>query len=179
MDVNNGRLGTARMIAGLAAAAMAGLVSFIVLTLSVDLLRFGVASAFFGHEWRDPQVFSRAAFYLFFGCPLALLFSFAIGLPVWKHAESKPLRSRGDALRIGAAVGAAIGFLLLLANFVSGLLTYLNPNASYDGWTYGYQVTRDGLPTLIGWLFELLNVVYFSLAGAVGGLVARWVGLPR
>jgi hypothetical protein len=116
---------------------------------------------------------------LFFGLPLTLLLSIAIGLPVWKHAESRPLRSRRDALKIGAAVGASMGVFFLVLNLIIGLQTYLDPNSSSEDWTYGYQVTRDGLPTVLGWLFELLNLLYFALAGAVGGLAARWTAMVR
>lgn len=89
----------------------------------------------------------------------------------------RPLRSVRNALILGAIVGALIGFALALLNFAMGFQTYLDDNSSYESWSYGYQVTRDGLPTALGWVFELPNVLYFTFAGAIGGFVARWVAL--
>jgi len=169
---------TGRMLFGLTAAAVAGLVSFVVLALGEEELIAAAAYAF-GHERGDSQILSTAAFYLFFGLPIAVALSIAVGLPVWKRAEARPLRSARNALLLGAAVGALIGLILAALNIALGLETYLNENYEYNSWTYGYQVTRDGLPTLLGWLFEILTLLYFAIAGAVGGLVARWVALPR
>lgn len=179
MSVEQERLSTERMLLGLAAAALSGLVSYVVLELGVMVLRLFAATIVFGYAWENLPVISMAAFYLFFGLPIALFLSVAIGLPVWKRAESRPLRSRRDALKIGAAVGAGIGLLFAALGFLSGLQTYLDPHASFDSHTFGYQVTRDGLPTLLGWVFEALTMLYFTLAGAIGGLVARWVVLSR
>ncbi len=95
-------------------------------------------------------------------------------------AESRPLRSSRDAVALRAIVGATIGdcsFLTL--KLIMGLAVYLNPNSSSGSWRWGYQVTKDGLPTLFGWLFELLNLLYFTLAGLAGGLAARWAALPK
>ena len=178
MNVEHQQLSTGRMLLGLAAAAVAGLCSYVVLELGVTVLRLVVATVAFGHEWKEPQVFSTATFYLFFGLPVALILSVAIGFPVWKQADSRPLRSPRDASKIGAVVGAGIGILFVLLDFLSGLRTYFGPG-SFDSYTYGYRVTRDGLPTLLGWLFQVLSVLYFTIAGAIGGLAARWVAHSR
>jgi hypothetical protein len=179
MTVEHERLSAARMLLGLLAAAVAGLISYVVLDLGARLLQMAVAAFAFGREWGETQILSTAAFYLFFGLPIALILSVAIGLPAWKRADARPLRSVRDALKWGAGVGALIGIALALLGFIMGLRTYLDDSSSFDSWSYGYQVTHDGIPTLVGWIFELLNVLYLTVAGAFGGLVARWVALPR
>ncbi|CAN7426836.1 hypothetical protein LJR231_002763 [Phyllobacterium sp. LjRoot231] len=170
---------TSRMLLGLTVAAITGLAAFVGLTLASDLLQLGVATLVSGEALRTPPVLQPVLLYAVFGFPLSLILSVAVGLPVWEHAESRPLRSSRDAVRLGASVGATIGLLSLTFNLIIGLAVYLDPNSSSDSWRWGYQVTKDGLPTLFGWLFELLNVLYFALAGAAGGVAARWTALPR
>jgi len=79
---------------------------------------------------------------------------------------------------LGALVGALIGTVWTLLGLGMGLRTYLDDNSSYNTWSYGYQVTGDGLPTLIGWAFVLLDLLNFIFAGTIGGLAARRVALP-
>ena len=179
MDAPQQPLTRSRMLLGLTAAAIAGLAVFIGLTLASDLLQFGVATLVSGEALKTPPVLQPVLLYAVFGFPLSLILSVAVGLPVWEHAETRPLRSRRDAVRLGAGVGVAIGLLSLTIKLFIGLGVYLDPNSSSQSWSWGYQVTNDGLPTLFGWLFELLNVLYFAFAGAVGGVAARWTALPR
>ncbi len=179
MDAPHQPLTTKRMLLGLTAAAAAGLAALIGITFASNLLQLAVATLVSNEEWRTPPVFQGVLLYAVLGFPLSLIFSVAIGLPVWKRAESRPLRSSGDAIALGANVGATIGLLLLTFSLVMGLRTYFDDNSSYNSWSWGYQVTKDGLPTLFGWLFKLLDVLYFILAGAAGGLAARWTALPK
>lgn len=179
MAADEERLGTWRMLSGLASAALAGLLAYISLQIGAISLEAGAAAIAYGHEWESPPILELASLYLIFGLPISLIMSLAIGLPLWKRAESRPLRTRRDALRLGALVGGLIGVAFLLLNILLGLQTYLSDSSSYDSWSHGYQTIHDGLPTPIGWVFEILNLLYFALAGAVGGLVARWVAFPR
>ena len=167
------------MLLGLTAAAIAGLAAFIGLTLASDLLQPGVATLISGQALRTPPVLRPVLLYAVFGFPLALILSVAVGLPVWEHAKSRLLRSRRDAVRLDAGVGTAIGLLSMTFILTIGLMVYIDPNSSSQSWSWGFQVTNDGLPTLFGWLFELLNLLYFALAGAAGGVAARWTALPN
>jgi hypothetical protein len=173
------QLSTSRMLLGLAAASVVGLASYVFLLFGADLLQAAVAAVISGHEWEATNVSELAAIYLVFGWPVALILSLAVGYPVWKRADSRPFRSARAALSFGAVVGALIGLGFTILTLVVGLRTYLDHGTSFDSWSYGYQVTRDGLPTLIGWAFELLNILYLAAAGAIGGLTARRVALPR
>jgi hypothetical protein len=76
-------------------------------------------------------------------------------------------------------VGALIGFALAIFNFAIGLWVHFDDSWSSETSFYGYQLTRDGLPTLLGWVFELLDLLNLTLAGVIGGLVARVVAVPR
>ena len=164
------------MVLGLCAAAIAGLAAFFVIITLEAYAEVAVAVFGFHREWppeaSDP--FAILPFYLIFGLPLALLLCLLVGLPIWKFAESRPLRSRGDAIRLGAIAGAAIGLVFLSLNVLSGLHTFLDDSSSYDEWNWGYQIIKDGMPTPLGWLQQLSNVLNFAVAGICGGLAARW-----
>jgi hypothetical protein len=179
MKANGARLGAGRMVIGLAAGTAAGLASYVFLEVGGTLLQTVLATSVLGLEWEAIEVGDMVTTYLVYGLPLALVLGLAIGLPVWKRTESRGLRSRRDAMTTGATVGAIIGLLLLLTSFLGGLQTYLDDSFTFDSWRYGYQVTRDGLPTPLGWLLNLLQLLYFAAAGAIGGLTARAVALPR
>ncbi len=167
------------MLLGLAAAAAVGLAVYIGITLLSHLLELGVASLVFGEKWTTPPILQIVLLYLILGLPLSFALSVAIGLPIWRRAESRTLRSGRHAAKLGAMAGAIIGLLVVAFGFLMGLLTYLDANASFSKWIWGYQVREDGLPTLVGWAFEIVNVACFTLAGSAGGLAARWAVLPR
>lgn len=170
-------LSTRRMRLGLAAAAVAGLISYIVLLLAFNVLEASVATLAFGRRWEDLRILGPAMLYLIFGLPIALLLSFAVGLPIWKRSEARAFRSRRSAWILGASTGAVIGLLLAFIGLLLGLGIYFD-DSSYNEYHYGYQVSRDGLPTVLGWIFELLNVIQLAVAGSIGGLTARWIALP-
>jgi hypothetical protein len=165
------------MLFALAVAAAVGLAVYIPLGV-FGLLEDGVATLAFNTEWYDnpldPRIWLLPAF---FGYPISLIFSVAVGLPIWKFAESKPLRSNRHAVMLGALVGFAIGLFLLLLNLLVGLDMYLDDNSGFSSKRFGRWVIHDGLPTLFGWIFQVLQVLYFTIAGVAGGVAARWAVL--
>ena len=168
-----------RMILGVVCGSLVGLLSYTVLEAGTDLLTQLIAFRFFGFEWSEPYFFEMVGVYLLFGTPAALVFGLVIGLPVWKVAEDRPLRSKRSALVYGSITGSLIGLILLLLGLVAGLQTFLDDTSSYDSYSFGYQVTKDGLPTALGWLLQLKMLLFFFAAGALGGIAARLVVVRR
>lgn len=72
------------MVLGLTAAAVAGLVSYVAFTLAGSMLQIVLASVAFGFPWEETHFLSTAAFYLFFGLPIAVIRCVSIGLPIWR-----------------------------------------------------------------------------------------------
>ena len=161
---------------GLAVAAVAGLVSYIVLSLGSEVLQGAVVTFAFGRKWQSPPL-GIVILYLSFGLPIALVLSLTVGFPIWKRAEARSDRSRRSALIMGATTAAVIGLLLTFLNLLAGLPYYLT-DSTYNEYFHGYQVSKDGLPTLLGWFFVLLNFIYLAVAGSIGGLTARCIALP-
>lgn len=172
-------LRTRRMIVGLVCGSLVGLICYISLEASSDLLTQMIAYKFFGYEWRDMHVFETIWFVALFGAPLAVIMGLLIGLPVWNVAENQPLRSKRSSLIYGSIAGACIGLIFMILGLAIGLGTFLDQRSSYNSWSYGYQVTIDGLPTALGWLIQVKTLLFYSLAGAAGGLAARAVAVPR
>ena len=167
------------MLLGLVAAAIAGLIAYIGIILATQFLEFSVATLAFDKEWGDPQVSQIMLLYGTFGLPVSLILSIVVGLPMWEYAEARQLRASRHAVALGAVVGAIIGLLFAAFTFIAGLPTYLDNYSSFNSYRWGYQVTRDGIPTLLGWLLELVDVLYLSVAGAAASLAARWTTLPK
>jgi ABC-type amino acid transport system permease subunit len=167
------------MLLGLLAAAIAGLVTYVAIILTAQFLEFSVAALAFNKEWEDLRVYQTLQLYGVFGLPLSLILSVVVGLPVWEHAEARQLRTSRDAVAWGAIVGAIIGLLFLALEFLMGLRIYFDVDSSFNSYRWGHQVNQDGMPTLLGWVLELLDVLYVALAGAVAGLAARWAALPK
>ena len=69
-------------------------------------------------------------------------------------------------------MGLILGFALAAYIFIYGLQTMADSNASFDSWTYGYQMMADGMPTALGWGFQLLDVALTGVTGALAGLTA-------
>lgn len=121
----------------------------------------------------DPvQLRNIVSLYAFFGLPIAVAFVPLVGYPIWKRAERRGRTSLRDAFWAGALVGLLLGFALSAYIFIYGLQTMADPGASFDSWTYGYQTMDDGMPTILGWSFQLLDVVFTGVTGAVAGLTA-------
>jgi ABC-type amino acid transport system permease subunit len=158
------------MLLGLLAAAIAGLVTYVAIILTAQFLEFSVAALAFNKEWEDLRVYQTLQLYGVFGLPLSLILSVVVGLPVWEHAEARQLRTSRDAVAWGAIVGAIIGLLFLALEFLMGLRIYFDVDSSFNSYRWGLQ---------LGWVLELLDVLYVALAGAVAGLAARWAALPK
>ncbi|OYX55593.1 MAG: hypothetical protein B7Y86_13130 [Brevundimonas subvibrioides] len=121
----------------------------------------------------DPvQLRNIVTLYAFFGLPVAVVFVPLVGYPIWKRAERHGQTTLRNALWAGGLVGLILGFALAAYIFIYGLQTMANPNASFDSWTYGYQTMDDGMPTVLGWSFQLMDVVFTGVTGALAGLAA-------
>lgn len=163
------------MIAGLAVGAIAGLLVLITLEGVQALLWGSYAEFALGLPRGDLKLGQMATVYLTFGAPVAVVLGIAIGFPLWKRADRKLMRSRYDAAHQGALVGGAIAIISLALLIASGTKTYLDADSGYSSYSYGILLIDDGLPTAAGWMFQLINVVKFLVAGAGGGLAAREV----
>ncbi|WP_390550591.1 hypothetical protein [Qipengyuania sp. MTN3-11] len=172
-------LKTRRMMVGLVCGSLVGLLCYISLEAATDLLTQLIAREFLGFESRDLHIFETVWIFALFGAPVAIFMGLLVGLPVWKVAEGRPLRSKRSALIYGAIAGAFIGLIFLLLGLAIGLSTFLDDRSSYNSWSHGYQVTRDGLPTALGWLIQIKTLLFYCAAGAIGGVAARFVALPR
>jgi hypothetical protein len=168
-----------RMLMGLVCGSLVGLLCYISLEAVTDWLTQLIAREFFGFESRDLHIFETIWIFALFGAPVAIIMGLLVGLPVWKVAEGRPLHSKRSALIYGAIAGAFIGLIFLLLGLAIGVSTFLDDRSSYNSWSYGYQVTRDGLPTALGWLIQIKTLLFYCAAGAIGGFVARFVALLR
>lgn len=110
--------------------------------------------------------------YAFFGLPIAVPFVSIAGFILWNRQERRGRTSKSDAWWSGAIVGLSLGAALSGLTFLNGLQTQADPHSSFNSWNYGYQVTRDGMPTALGWLFQLFDVATTTFTGAVAGLSA-------
>ena len=159
-------LSSRRMLTGLVVAAVAGSLVQTALLLGSILAQQAVAALAFGHRWQLADLAVLGALHGAFGLPLALVLCATVGLPLWKCAERRAIRSSGAAFRLGALAGTIIGLLLAAFALANGLAVRLDENFTYNTYTYGYPLARDGLPTALGWLYELLALLRFGLAGA-------------
>jgi hypothetical protein len=166
----------------LAAAAVAW-----ALTTLVDLgwptLEVWFASTFLeydGYVAPVAQVVSWIVLYAIFGVPLALIVCLAVGFPAWRFAESKGLATRFDAVKVGAAVAFIVGLSGIILGVLSSLPTALSDSSTFNSWSWGGQVVRDGLPTPLGWVFTAIDLLATVGIGCVAGLVAWTVaGVKR
>ncbi len=118
------------------------------------------------------QLQNIVTLYAAFGLPVAVVFVPVVGYPIWKLAERRGQTKLRNALWTGGLVGLILGFALAAYIFIYGLQTMANPDASFDSWTYGYQMMADGMPTALGWGFQLLDVALTGVTGALAGLTA-------
>ena len=162
MNARLGHLSTWRMGLGLAAAAVMGVISYMVLELGTAVVGTTLVD---GGELNSLSVFNAALAFMIFGVPIALVLSLAVGLPIWKFAEARRLRSRRSALILGASTGAVIYLLLIFLPQLYELLAY---KSNHNSW----QAIPGALP---GWFYALLYVMKLAVAGCIGGLTAHWV----
>jgi len=118
------------------------------------------------------QLRSIVTLYAAFGLPIAVLFVLIAGYPVWKRSESRGRTHKRDAIWLGATVGLLLGLAFAAYIFVYSLQTMADLNSSVNSWSYGYQMTADGMPTALGWTFQLLDIALTAITGAAAGLTA-------
>ncbi len=160
----------------LAAAAVAWALTTLV-DLGWPILRLWFATTFLQYDGYVPppaQVVSWIELYAIFGLPLALIVCFAIGFPAWRFAEKRGLATRLDAVKVGAVVGFVVGLTGIILRVLAALPTALNDNSTFESWSWGRQVVRDGLPTPLGWVFTGIDLLATVGIGSVAGWVA-WV----
>ncbi|GAA0868569.1 hypothetical protein GCM10009116_05920 [Brevundimonas basaltis] len=162
-------------IFGLLAAALVAWVLTVVFDLAPMVL-VPLTDRIFGAEIPtgiDPvQLRNIITLYAAFGLPIAVPFVLIAGYPVWKRSESRGRTHKRDAIWLGAIVGLLLGLAFAAYIFVYGLQTMADPNSSFNSWSYGYQMTADGMPTALGWAFQLLDIVLTAITGAAAGLTA-------
>lgn len=159
---------------GLLAASLAAWGFFMVLATALPLLANGMLSLTSNDTvWPSArEIFGPVGFTAAIGLPISLVICFALGYPAWKWASRYGLTSRWDAIKIGAAVGAAFCLLMAVGLHV---LVYTN-GGSYSYTQGGIVLTKDSLPTSQGILFDLFLMLFYAADGAVAGLAAWLAG---
>lgn len=181
--VNGPRFSPMQKAVGLVVASLVGWLLITSQALGWPFVELSVANTFFGKDADLPSWGQTARWmylYAILGLPIALIVCFAVGWPMWILAEKKVFRSLSDAAELGARVGFIIGAGGIVLGFLLGLQITLDDQWSFDRFRWGYQVTRDGLPTLLGLALQLLGLLWTALVGAASGFFARLaVGAPR
>lgn len=166
-----------RKILGLFAAAAVAWSLTTLTDVGWSSLQVWFAAAFLdydGYVAPPSQVLSWVALYAFFGLPVALIVCLVIGLPAWGWTQRRGLVGWANALKVGAGVGLFVGVVVLALSLWSGLSTALDDSASYNSWSWGRQVIKDGMPTLLGWVFWLIDLAVTVLTGCAAGAAAWW-----
>jgi len=162
-------------IVGLLAAAMVAWALTVVLDLAPMVLA-PLLDRIFGVEMPtgidSVQLRNIVTLYAVFGLPIAVPFVLIAGFPVWKRWESRGRTHKRDAIWLGAIVGLLLGLAFAAYIFIYGLQTMAAPNASFNSWSYGYQMTADGMPTALGWTLQVLDIALTAVTGAAAGLTA-------
>lgn len=175
------RLTTWQKTRGLFAAAIVGLLLTILTDVGWPVFMTWFADQYLGYTgYVAPfsQVWAWVVLYAIFGLPVALICCFAVGFPVWNSAERKGLRTFGDAFRFGARCGLIISLIGIGLGLFFGLKTALDDTSSFNSWSWGGQVINDGLPTPLGWAYQLLDLLVTIITGAIAGLIAWKVAGP-
>lgn len=177
------RLSSWRMLLGLTVAAATGHFAYLVFQAGALATAILIGKFLFGHTWTESDLIALGSSLLgvgvvsfVFGFPMALGASVAVGFPIWRFSDSKANRTPRHAAVLGALVGALLGFMY---SFAVGMAVYLSENTSYDEFRLGFQVVDDGIPTLVGVIYEIVNILFFAAAGVVAGLFAHLVAIPR
>jgi hypothetical protein len=134
-----------------------------------------LAAPLFGQPVHIPldQAATLTGLYLVVGLPVAITTCFALGWPLWIMLDRRGVGGRRNAALTGAVLGLALALLVQGVGVLYGWQTALDENASYNSYSYGFQLIDDGLPTPLGWLLNMLDVCVTGLVGAVAG-VAAW-----
>jgi hypothetical protein len=145
-----------------------------------------LAAPLFGQPVRLPfgQLATLTWLYLVIGLPVAITICFAFGWPLWIVLDRRGVRGARNAALAGAGFGLALASLIHGVGVLYGWQTALDENASYDSYSYGFQLIADGLPTPLGWLLNAFDVCVTGLVGAAAGLGAwrfaqRRAGAPQ
>jgi hypothetical protein len=117
--------------------------------------------------------------YAIVGIPLALVVCFAIGFLAWRFAEKRGLTTRIDAIKVGAGVAFIVGTLGIALGLLASLPTALSEGSTFNSWSWGRQVIRDGLPTPLGWAFQAVDLLVTVGVGSLAGLAAWWAAGSR
>lgn len=119
------------------------------------------------------------AVYMFVGSFIAIPLCLLVGLPLWAWAERNGRRTRRDAIRTGVLAGLAIGLMMTALQVANGIQTWLDDSTSFTSSVMGIVLIVDGMPTVAGWLVEVLDIASYCIAGACAGLVARRIAFGR
>lgn len=166
-------ISTWRMILGLVLGSLVGLVTYATLEAGSKVLMVAGGTLFFGFTWQNIHFLEMVGIFTLFGFPVAITLGLLLGLPLWKFADSRGAHSRKHAASYGAGIGLAMGLIMLGWKIANGLRIYLDDSADYNTYGLGYLITKDGMPTAIGWALEFLTLLFFIVAGGLAGIVAR------
>ncbi len=165
---------------GLLIAAVFAWAGSSIIMFVVPELRSAIFAAFIGRDYSfDTPMATVLAWVnvlVFYGLPIALMGVLLLGFPFWAWAERQGLTTHVDAISAGAKAGLVIVVLEVLATLFFAMTT-LGTSQSH---TYGFELSENGFPTLLGWLFFASDAALTVILGAATGLVARIVaGEPR
>jgi len=127
----------------------------------------------FEAEWPKWQkTLNHLYIYALFGIPISLIVSISLGMPIWSIAERHGLHKHAHAMKVGILVGLLIGTGGILLSTALGLRTALDDASTYNAYRWGWQVIRDGLPTMLGWTLQFLDLLLKGTVGAIAGMMA-------
>ena len=156
-------------IAGLIAAAVVAWLLTVLFDLAPTVLSMARPTPYSPHP---DQLRNVVTLYAVFGLPVALVFVLAAGYPAWRRWERLGRTHRRDAIWLGAISGLLLGLALGGVIFLNGVQMRLDPHSSANSWSYGYQMVSDGMPTALGWAFQIFDLALTTVTGAAAGLAA-------
>ena len=174
-----GRIPAPRKLLGLLAAALLAWTAVVAATFGMALLEEVLFATTRG-EAPAPRAMLNLSLlraYALVGLPVAVVVTFAVGLPLWYLAEALGWRSRGAAIRLGAAAGLLIAGVPFILNVIQGWRISEDENFSFNTYRWGFATTLDGWPTTLGWVLGLGDLVQMAALGAAAGFAARWVAM--
>jgi len=132
-----------------------------------------------GYAVSFDRVAAWAWIYLIFGFPVALVCCLLFGSLALDKAERKGWTSYRGAALLGARTGLIFAAIVTGLVLLNGIKTMLD-DSSFNSWSFGGQVINDGMPTLLGWFYQLLDIATTTAIGAITGVTARAAaGPPR